>query len=38
MLLDSVADPSELKNLSSDQGRAATVQQMKELLKQIPAK
>jgi len=37
MLLDSLADPRELKNLASDQSRAATVQQMKELLKQIPA-
>src|SRR5436190_12964376 len=38
MLLDSVADPRELKNLSSDPSRAPIVQRMKELLQQLPAK
>ena len=37
MLLDSLGDPRELKNLAGDQSRAATVRQMKELLKQLPA-
>lgn len=36
MLLDTLHDPRELKNLSSDANRAATIQQMKKLLKQIP--
>jgi len=38
MLLDSVADPRELKNLSSDPSRAPIVRRMKELLQQLPAK
>ncbi|HZI48648.1 MAG TPA: sulfatase [Pyrinomonadaceae bacterium] len=38
MLLDSISDPRELKNLASDPNRAATVQEMKELLKQLPAR
>jgi hypothetical protein len=37
MLLDSVADPRELKNLASDASRTKTVHDMKELLKQLPA-
>jgi len=36
MLLDSVSDPRELKNLSDDANRAATVRDMKTLLKQLP--
>jgi len=38
MLLDGVSDPKELKNLAADPARAATVQEMKTLLKQLPAK
>ena len=38
MLLDSVSDPRELKNLASDPNRAGTIQEMKGLLKQLPAK
>jgi len=38
MLLDSISDPKELKNLAADSDRASTVQQMKTLLKQLPAK
>jgi uncharacterized sulfatase len=38
MLLDSVADPRELKNLASDPGRNNTVQEMKGLLKKFPSK
>jgi uncharacterized sulfatase len=38
MLLDSMNDRSELKNLASDPGRAPTVQLMKRLLKQLPTK
>jgi hypothetical protein len=38
MLLDAVSDSKELKNLAADPGRASTVQEMKSLLKQIPAK
>jgi arylsulfatase A-like enzyme len=38
MLLDSISDPRELKNLASDPNRAATVQEMKELLKPLPAR
>ena len=36
MLLDTVADPRELKNLSGDPGQAKTVQQMKSLFQQLP--
>ena len=36
MLLDSLNDPRELKNLSSDPARASTVQLMKDLLTRIP--
>jgi len=36
MLLDDVSDPRELKNLATEPGRAATVQQMKGLLKKLP--
>jgi len=36
MLLDSVGDPRELKNLASDPTRAGTVQEMKGLLKKLP--
>jgi arylsulfatase A-like enzyme len=38
MLLDTMNDSSELKNLSADPSRAPTVQRMKELLKQLPMK
>ena len=38
MLLDSANDPRELQNLASDPARAGTVQKMKGLLKQLPAK
>ena len=38
MLLDSVRDPKELKNLAADSDRASNVQQMKTLLRQLPAK
>jgi arylsulfatase A-like enzyme len=38
MLLDAVTDPRELKNLAADPARAATVQDLKSLLKQLPAK
>ena len=38
MLLDTVADPHELKNLASDPSRTSTVQDMKGLLKKSPAK
>lgn len=38
MLLDAVKDPRELKNLSSDPERSSTVQTMKDLMKQLPAK
>jgi iduronate 2-sulfatase len=38
MLLDGVSDPHELKNLAADPARAATVQDMKSLLKQLPAR
>ena len=38
MLLDSVNDPRELKNLASDPSRSGTVQKMKDLLEQLPAK
>jgi arylsulfatase A-like enzyme len=38
MLLDTVNDPLELKNLSSDSTRASTVRTMKGLLKQLPLK
>ena len=38
MLLDSVSDPQELRNLASDPNRAGTVQEMKGLLKQLPAR
>ena len=38
MLLDSVNDPRELKNLASDPSRTGTVNEMKGLLKQLPAK
>jgi hypothetical protein len=37
MLLDGVSDPHELKNLAADPARASTVQDMKSLLKQLPA-
>jgi hypothetical protein len=37
MLLDTVADPRELKNLASDSSSANTVREMKGLLKQLPA-
>ncbi|HEU4869270.1 MAG TPA: sulfatase [Pyrinomonadaceae bacterium] len=36
MLLDTLNDPRELKNLSSDPQRAATVQTMKDLLTRMP--
>jgi len=36
MLLDTSADPRELKNLSGDSGQAKTVQQMKSLFRQLP--
>ena len=36
MLLDTIADPRELKNLSDDPGQAKTVQQMKNLFQQLP--
>jgi arylsulfatase A-like enzyme len=36
MLLDSLNDPRELKNLASDPSRASTVKEMKRLLKQLP--
>ena len=38
MLLDMLGDPRELKNLAPDADRAKTVQEMKSLLKKIPAK
>ena len=38
MLLDALNDPLELRNLSAEPGQAATVQEMKSLLKQLPAK
>lgn len=38
MLLDTLNDPRELKNLSSDPARAPTVQSMKQLLKNLPGK
>ena len=38
MLLDSVNDARELKNLAADATRARTVQQMKALLKELPTK
>jgi arylsulfatase A-like enzyme len=38
MLLDAVSDPKELNNLANDSSRAATVHEMKTLLKQLPAK
>ena len=37
MLLDSINDPRELKNLAEDPSRAATVRQMKNLFKKFPA-
>lgn len=36
MLLDTLADPRELKNLSGDSGQAKTVQQMKSLFRLLP--
>ncbi|HYV25712.1 MAG TPA: sulfatase [Pyrinomonadaceae bacterium] len=36
MLLDGVSDPRELQNLASEPSRAATVQEMKGLLKKLP--
>ena len=36
MLLDARNDPRELKNFATDPGHATTVQQMKNLLKQLP--
>ena len=38
MLLDSINDPSELKNLAGNASSAGTVNEMKGLLKQLPAK
>ena len=38
MLLDVLNDPRELKNLTADPARASTVQTMKGLFKELPAK
>jgi uncharacterized sulfatase len=38
MLLDHQSDPFELKNLADDSGYSDRVKQMKDLLKQLPAK
>ena len=37
MLCDTVNDPHELKNIVQDPANAKTVQEMKSLLKQLPA-
>src|SRR5262249_37258121 len=38
MLLDSVSDPYELKNLAADPAHANTVTEMKRLLNELPAR